>query len=471
MDYPAPDDLEHLAGWQYACACGRTHAIRTRKVLIDPGAIQSIPHVIDELHLPRTAWMLADDNTFAAAGRTVLRTLRHAGIAVEYTILKPHAGYIGADETYLAQARHGVWDRAELVIGVGSGTINDLARMLAQERNTQYIVVATAPSMNGYGSPISAFLEKGIKLTIPSAPTDAIIADLDVLTAAPLEMAQAGFGDLLAKNTSNTDWFLAGLIRNDPYCTVPVDIVRRASARTAQVAGDIRTRAPHAIKVLTEGLIAGAFAMDAAGVTSPASGGEHLISHYMEMVAHVRNVQPPMHGQQVALGTIIASTLYELLAEIDIDAIDIDTLVAAHPDWPTREAHVRREHGELADIIMPEVRKQHLTPTQYRDRLLADAAADSLLKPLRQPDQAATRVEAHTAVGGRQTPLEQVHRRHAHERGDKAVRGVVVHLLRRGTLVEHAVTHHRDPVPQGHGLFLVVGDVDHRTPQPAVELL
>lgn len=375
MDRRIPDDVTALAGLKYTCACGTTHRIHTRKVLIDHAAIKRLPDIIDELGLPKTAWILADDNTFAAAGERVRHVLRQAGVAVEHTILKAQGGYIGADEAYLAQARAGMWNRAGLVIGVGSGTINDLARMLIKDRRIPYVVVATAPSMNGYGSPISAFLENGIKVTIPSAPTDAIIADLDVLAAAPVEMAQAGFGDLLAKNTSNTDWFLAALVRNDYYCDLPVEIVRRATARTTQIASDIRRRTSETIKALTEGLIAGAFAMDAAGVTSPASGGEHLISHYLEMVAHLHDMQPPMHGQQVAVGTIIASTLYEVLRKIDTDKIDFEQLVEKYPDWPTQEAHVRQEHGDLVESVLPEVRKQHLGPDQYRDRLQTIRAA------------------------------------------------------------------------------------------------
>jgi len=370
MTVEIPGDVVKLAGWRMKCSCGIEHKISTKAVVLEPRAIERLPAVIQQQNLPKTVWLLADENTFAAAGDRVCQILKKSGLAVETTILKAgETGYVGADEEYLAQARRGVWDQAEVFVGVGSGVINDLARLLVAERKTRYIAVATAASMNGYGSPISAVIENGVKVTKQSAPTDVIVADLDVLTAAPVHLSQSGFGDLLAKNSSNADWHIAGLVTGGYYCQVPVNIVRRLSERCVPVAPQIKHRDPAAIRILTEGLIGGAFAMDAAGVTAPASGGEHLISHYMEMVAHLANYPPALHGQQVALGTLIAAALYEAIRRIDIDRIDFNRLADEYPDWPERERQIVREHGSLAEIVMPEAKAQHLTRDKYRARL------------------------------------------------------------------------------------------------------
>lgn len=365
-----PDNISELAGWQMACSCGKSHKVNTQQVILAPGAIDKLPAAIDERRLPRNVWLLADVNTYPAAGQRVCEVLREKNIAVETTILEPNeTGYICADDDYLTRARNGIWDGAELFIGVGAGVINDLARLLVAERKVPYIVVATAASMNGYGSPISAVIENGVKVTKISAATDLIIADLDVLADAPVHLSQSGFGDLLAKNSSNADWYISGRVIGAYYCDRPVEMVRRAGERCLQVASKISDRDPQAIRVLTEGLIAGGFAMDAAGVTAPASGGEHLISHYMDMVAHLENYQPPLHGQQVALGTLIAAALYEKIRQVRIEKIDVDGLVNAYPDWPKRQQQLRAEHGELAEIIMPEAKAQQMTADQYRKRL------------------------------------------------------------------------------------------------------
>ena len=51
-----------------------------------------------------------------------------------------------------------------------------------------------------------------------------------------------------------------------------------------------------------------------AGKSSPASGGEHLISHFLDMEAHKQKKEPfSYHGLQVGLGIIISSYIYERL--------------------------------------------------------------------------------------------------------------------------------------------------------------
>jgi len=364
------DDVKRLAGWQHKCDCGKTHTIGTGKVVLESGAIDRLPAVIEELELPRTAWVLADENTHRAAGERVVKILQDNGVTTESTVLKAEGdGYIGADDAYLAQARSEVWQDAKLFIGVGSGVINDLARILVSEFNARYVSVPTAASMNGYGSPISALIENGVKITRPAPITEAIIADLDVLAAAPVHLAQSGFGDLLAKNSSNADWYMSGQIVKVYYCPLPVEIVRRASEKTIQFAPGIKNRDPQAISALTEGLIAGAFAMDSAGDTAPASGAEHLISHYLEMYAHLKDYQPPLHGEQVALGTLIAAALYEKMRQVDIEKIKFEKLADAYPTWSERERQIRNDHGELAEIILDEARAQHLEKKEYRRRL------------------------------------------------------------------------------------------------------
>ena len=61
-----------------------------------------------------------------------------------------------------------------------------------------------------------------------------------------------------------------------------------------------------------------------------------------------------------------------------------------------------------------------------------------------------------------QLALEEVHRRAADEAGDEDVGGLVVQLLRRRDLLQLALAHHRDALPERHRLDLVVGDVDRR---------
>ena len=64
---------------------------------------------------------------------------------------------------------------------------------------------------------------------------------------------------------------------------------------------------------------------------------------------------------------------------------------------------------------------------------------------------------------------EEVHRRRPDETRDEQVHRLLVQFTRGGALLQHPSFQHRDPVPQRHGLGLVVGDVDGGDAQPALQ--
>ena len=75
------------------------------------------------------------------------------------------------------------------------------------------------------------------------------------------------------------------------------------------------------------------------------------------------------------------------------------------------------------------------------------------------------------AAGRDDAALQEIHRRRADEAGDEEVARLVVEIERRADLLHLAVAHDDDLVGHGHGLDLVVGDVDRRRAEPLVQLL
>ena len=68
----------------------------------------------------------------------------------------------------------------DLVIGVGSGVINDVNKILSNVSHSTYFIVATAPSMDGYASATSSMSRDGLKILLPSKCADIIIGDIDI---------------------------------------------------------------------------------------------------------------------------------------------------------------------------------------------------------------------------------------------------------------------------------------------------
>ncbi len=90
------------------------------------------------------------------------------------------------------------------------------------------MIVGTAPSMDGYVSGTSSVIRDGIKVSLNCVCPTVIVADLDIMSCAPIKLLQAGLGDMLAKNISICEWRLSHVINGEYYCEEIAAIVRSA---------------------------------------------------------------------------------------------------------------------------------------------------------------------------------------------------------------------------------------------------
>jgi glycerol-1-phosphate dehydrogenase [NAD(P)+] len=79
----------------------------------------------------------------------------------------------------------------------------------------------------------------------------------------------------------------------------------------------VKERKPAAIEGLFKGLFWSGVAMTMIGTSAPASGGEHLLSHTLDMMAGRDGQGHDLHGRQVGVGTIFSAALYERLMAMD----------------------------------------------------------------------------------------------------------------------------------------------------------
>lgn len=251
--------------------------------------------------------VLADPDTWDAAGSRVSRLLRGAGFAVREVITRaaPHA-----DDHEVERLRPTLGEGPSRIVAVGAGTLGDLGKTLAQEAGIPLMTVGTAASMNGYASSIAALTVRGLKVTRPVAPPDLLILDTEVLAAAPVRLTRAGFGDLCSKPVSGADWRLSQRLFGETICPTALSMVDDAVASARGLAAEIGRGERDSVAILAEALVLSGLSMAFAGASSPASGGEHLISHFLDMSAEQRGRDPRLHGEQVAVGTRASLALY-----------------------------------------------------------------------------------------------------------------------------------------------------------------
>jgi len=365
-----PARLDQLLGYSSPCSCGVNHSVELRRVTIRPGAIDDLVEFTKDVGQRLSICVAADRVTWQVAGERVSKLLGSDGHATGTCILPDGAGgRPHADEKTLAMVESALVG-ADLGLAVGSGTVNDLVKLASFRLGIPYQVVATAPSMNGYTSAIAAVMLRGVKRTVDCHQPMAVIADLDILRAAPSELAAAGLGDLESKPTATADFRLAGKLRGAYYCPAPERVVLGAEARVAEAAADIGRGDPQSLALLTEALLLSGISMKLAGTSSPASGGEHLISHFWDMCAGDESRVEGLHGAQVGVATIVCATLYEALQKIDPDRIDVERIMASWPTGAEISDKLGRRHGKRTDEVRAEYLKKHLEPDELQNELL-----------------------------------------------------------------------------------------------------
>lgn len=294
------------------CACGKLHKFDA-KIISGCGVLSQLPEILYKLGAKKP-FLLSDFNTYKAAGEQVSDLLRKAGIA--FSGYSFPAGAVEPDEKSVGAAVMHFDRSCDCVIGIGSGVINDIGKILSNLTGLPYIIVATAPSMDGYASATSSMTRDGLKISLPSRSADVIIGDTEVLRNAPLHMMKSGLGDMLAKYVSICEWRIAHLITGEYYCEEVAGLIRGALQRCVSQAAGLLRRETAAVEAVFEGLVIGGVAMNYAGVSRPASGVEHYISHVLDMRGVEFGTPVELHGIQCAVGTLIAARLYEKLKTV-----------------------------------------------------------------------------------------------------------------------------------------------------------
>ena len=257
----------------------------------------------------------------------------------------------------------------DLIIGIGSGVINDIGKILSNITGRKYIIVATAPSMDGYASATSSMSVDGLKVSLNSRCADVIIGDTDVLKNAPERMLRAGLGDMLAKYVSIAEWRIAHLITGEYYCEQVASLIRRALQKCVENAAGLLKRDAQAVEAVFEGLVIGGIAMAYAGVSRPASGVEHYFSHIWDMRGLAIGTPVELHGIQCAVATAQAVRLYEAVKEHTPDA-EIATAYVEKFSFDVWKEELRAFLGKGAEtMIAQEVREGKYNKTTHPARL------------------------------------------------------------------------------------------------------
>lgn len=348
----------------FSCDCKRQHSIPIKQILIGEGIISKLSVLIKSNNFHK-AFILYDLTTYKIAGDLITSNMVKEGISYTNYIINDTEPV--PDEKAIGEILIHFDPECDLIIAVGSGTINDLSRFLSYKLNLNYIIAVTAPSVDGFASNVAPIIVNHMKTTYEAHTPLAILGDTSILSKAPMEMIYAGIGDILGKYTCLCDWEIAHILTGEYHCKAIEGIIRKSLETVVEDIDRAKEKDFGAIKGIMEALVLSGIAMSYAGNSRPASGSEHHLSHYWEMIFLFQGKKPVLHGTKVGIGTIAVIKAYELLMSSNID-FNYARALAVQYSKEQWEEKMRRAYGPAADSVI--ALEDQIGKNTTKDRLL-----------------------------------------------------------------------------------------------------
>ncbi|EEJ52887.1 sn-glycerol-1-phosphate dehydrogenase [Mobiluncus mulieris] len=347
-------------------------ATQTRGIEFGQGVLDKTGSLFTRLFPGKKALVIADENTFKACGEPVLASLRAAGVELaDQPKIFPGSPTLYADYDTTSVVREYARPFDAIICSIGSGTLNDHAKLASHELGREYLNVCTAASVDGFAAFGASISRDGFKITRDCAAPAGLVMDIDVLCQAPLRLTATGYGDLIEKVPAGADWILSDELGIEPIDEYVWSLVQGSLLDSLADPDGCRAGKAEAIAKLGEGQIMSGLAMQAHNSSRPASGAGHQFSHTWEMEGHGLDWEPPLtHGFKVGIGTIASCALWQEFLRLDVNDFDVERAEAAVKTPEYLEARVRGCFDPIiAEQAVKHVLNKRVEGAQLRARI------------------------------------------------------------------------------------------------------
>ena len=329
------------------CPCGKEHTMATKVVEISSGATARVGQILTDANFPKKLLLVADENTIGVSAG-LLESLNDAGFETKKIIYK-NMMYAKVEQVNELKA---LCSDIDGIISVGTGSLNDICRVTAFDMKKRFCIFATAPSMDGFASDTAPIIENNFKNSWKAEQPEVIIADTKILAKAPVELKAAGFGDMVAKYIGILDWKIANLLIDEYYCPAVADITMQGLNKVVALADKVTEEDEAAAGSIMEGLVLSGIGMKLAMSSRPASGAEHVVSHFWECYKLARGIWPEFHGKKVGVASVLINRIYRNIA----DRVETVDPIADPTDWDDVRAQFSPEQiPELMKLNTPTI--------------------------------------------------------------------------------------------------------------------
>ncbi len=273
-----------------------------REILIGSGVLTQLISVCKSLGFRSSLFIVTGPHVYPLIAKEIIERFTDDGYQVNHCFV--HKSGLQTMETI---REHLTQCSCEAVLGIGGGTVIDVAKISASQMNKPFISIPTAASHDGIASSRASVkgLEKPTSIAT-SAPL-AILADTDVILQSPYKLTAAGCGDIISKYTAVYDWELGHRSTQEYYGEYSANLALMSARLVMKNAGTIAQNTEVGLRIVLEALISCGVAMSIAGSSRPCSGAEHMFSHALDTLVPI----PALHGEQCGVGSILIAYLQQ----------------------------------------------------------------------------------------------------------------------------------------------------------------
>jgi glycerol-1-phosphate dehydrogenase [NAD(P)+] len=272
-----------------------------RDVLVGHGVLNDLGPLAQDLGFHDRLLIVTGRTTRKVAGEAAWNVVRDAGYDAD---LVEVTGATMKD--VLAVEQRARRFKPSALLGVGGGSVIDVAKLAAHRVGAPYVSVPTSASHDGLASPRASIKEEHGSSSIQAKAPLGIVADTALIMKAPYRMLAAGCADAISNSTAVMDWKLAHRLRGEPYSSFSAVLAETAAALIIENAKEIKPNLEESAWLVVKSLIVSGVSMSVAGNSRPASGAEHMVSHTLDKLAPGK----AYHGEQVGVASILMMYLH-----------------------------------------------------------------------------------------------------------------------------------------------------------------
>jgi glycerol-1-phosphate dehydrogenase [NAD(P)+] len=216
--------------------------------------------------------------------------------------------------------------------------------------------------MDGFASYNAPLTDGNFKITYAAKSPEVIIADTKILAAAPSELKSAGFGDMVGKYVGLIDWQVSALITGEYYCEKVANLTRSATDRIMALADRVTATDEESAAAVFEALLLTGIGMGFTKTSRPASGTEHILSHFWECKKLLDGKLSDFHGKKVGVATLMVMEEYQKLIEKESVKAHAEVI-----DWEDVYAHYGALKEEVVKLNTPDTITDGIDPRKIEE--------------------------------------------------------------------------------------------------------